>query len=261
MFLHHVEEAEDVAHAGQRDALLSREVLDDLHLADVALRVPAPIRRRAMRLDEVGVLIKHQGAWMRLQDLGRDADRVQRLVHIAEGLMLRARASGHHLHFSEFSTWMMAGPRSTTHSTGKMHPTIGKTIREDACAARSCAPCRWRRRISVAWTRSNLAIGTPIWSDCTIDSTRWCRSGTPAVLAMCSSAAMRGRPRRISRSTLPISSPRALWKRSVMLSNPSSRLIPDSTTRVSRSVASARERWIWRRRSPIRCSSHSIGAM
>ena len=169
MFLHHVEEAEDVAHAGQRHALLSREVLDDLHLADVPLRVAAPIRRRAMRLDEVRVLIKHQGAWMCLQDLGRDADRVQRLVHIAEGLMLRARASGHHLHFSEFSTWMMAGPRSTTHSTGKMHPTIGKTIREDACAARSCAPCRWRRRISVAWTRSNLAIGTPIWSDCTID--------------------------------------------------------------------------------------------
>jgi len=51
MFLHHIEEAEDVAHAGQRHALLSREVLDDLHLADVALRVPAPIRRRAMRLD------------------------------------------------------------------------------------------------------------------------------------------------------------------------------------------------------------------
>ena len=32
---------------------------------------------------------------------------------------------------------MMAGPSRTIHSTGKMQPTIGNTIRDDACAARS----------------------------------------------------------------------------------------------------------------------------
>src|SRR2546423_2898137 len=163
VFLHHVEEAQDVAHAGQGDALLSREVLDDLDLADVALRVAAPIGRRAMRLDEVSILVEHQRARMSLQDLGRDADRVQRLVHVAERLMLDARGSGaQDFHPSGFKTWMMAGPRRTTQRTGKMQPTIRKTMREEACAARSCAPWRWRRRISVAWTRSSLAIGTPI---------------------------------------------------------------------------------------------------
>ena len=67
---------------------------------------------------------------------------------------------------------MMAGPSNTIHSTGKMQPTIGNTMREEAWAARSCAVCRCRRRISVACTRRSLAMGTPIWSDWTIDSTR-----------------------------------------------------------------------------------------
>ena len=67
---------------------------------------------------------------------------------------------------------MIAGPSSTIQRTGKMQPTMGNTIRDDACAARSCAVCRCRRLISVACTLSSRAIGTPIWSDCTIDSTR-----------------------------------------------------------------------------------------
>src|SRR5437762_2132093 len=173
MLLHHVEEAEDVSHARERHALFARQVLNDLHLADVALRVAAAIGARAVRLDESRVLIQHQRARVRLQDLGGDADRVQRLVEVAEGLVLQARPVGvHDFHRSELMTWMMAGPRRTIHRTGKMQPTIGNTIREDACAARSWAFCRWRRRISVACRRSSLAIGTPIWSDCTIDSTR-----------------------------------------------------------------------------------------
>src|SRR6266851_2275491 len=61
---------------------------------------------------------------------------------------------------------------STIQSTGKIHPTIGKTIREEADAARSCAVWRWRRRISIACTLNSRAMGTPIWSDCTIDSMR-----------------------------------------------------------------------------------------
>src|SRR5260370_959861 len=55
---------------------------------------------------------------------------------------------------------------------GKRNPATGKTIRDEAEAARSCAVWRWRRRISVAWTRNSRAMGTPIWSDCTIDSMR-----------------------------------------------------------------------------------------
>src|SRR5579864_7616909 len=37
VFLHHVEQAEDVPHAGECHALLARQVLDHLDLADVAL--------------------------------------------------------------------------------------------------------------------------------------------------------------------------------------------------------------------------------
>src|SRR6266511_1990150 len=113
MLLHHIEEA-----------------------ADVALRVPASIRARAVRFDQVRVLVEHQRARVSFQDLGCDADRVKGLVDVAERLMLRPRL-GHDFHLNEPKAWMMAGPSSTIHSTGKMHPTMGKTIREDACAARS----------------------------------------------------------------------------------------------------------------------------
>src|SRR5256885_14692364 len=100
-----------------------------------------------MRLDETRVLVEHQRAWMSLQDLGRDADRVERLVHVAERLMLHPRASGaQDFHRREVNTRMMAGPRRTTHSTGKKQPTIGKNKREEACGARSLAPRRLRGR-------------------------------------------------------------------------------------------------------------------
>src|SRR5712692_6799854 len=84
MFLHCLEQAEDVPHARQRDALLAGQVLDDLDLADVPLRVTTPVRGGAVRLDEAGILIEHERAGVGLQDLRRHADRVQRLVEIAE---------------------------------------------------------------------------------------------------------------------------------------------------------------------------------
>jgi hypothetical protein len=84
MLFHDLEQAQDVPHARKGDALFSREVLDHLDLADVALRVAASVGARAMRLDEPRVLVQHQGAGVRFQDLSRDADRVQRLVEIAE---------------------------------------------------------------------------------------------------------------------------------------------------------------------------------
>src|SRR5260370_11864666 len=94
VLLHHVEQAEDVAYAGERDALLARQVLDHLDLADVALRVTPSVGGRAMRFDETGVLVQHQGPRMRLENLGRDADRVQRLLWIAERLGRAGRAAG-----------------------------------------------------------------------------------------------------------------------------------------------------------------------
>src|SRR5712692_399486 len=58
MLLHRLEQAQDVPHAGQGHALLARQVLDDLDLADVALRVAAPVGCGAERLDEARVLIE-----------------------------------------------------------------------------------------------------------------------------------------------------------------------------------------------------------
>src|SRR5258707_12297267 len=84
MPLHRLEQAQDVSHPRQRHAFFARQVLDDLHLADVALRVPPSVRRRPKRVDEPRVLVKHQRSWMRLEDLGRHADRVERLVKGAE---------------------------------------------------------------------------------------------------------------------------------------------------------------------------------
>src|SRR5437660_3876230 len=138
VLLHHIEKAEDVADAGKRHTFLAREVLDDLHLADVSLRVTAAVGVCAVRLDQLRVLIQHQGTRMRFQDLGCDADRVKGLVEIAERMVIGPQAAvGSCHHLRDFRTWMTAGPSSTTHSTGKMHPTIGKTMRDDAWAARS----------------------------------------------------------------------------------------------------------------------------
>src|SRR6266849_8854729 len=82
VFLHHLEQAQDVADTREMDALLPGQVLDDLDLADVALRIAAPVGDRAVRLDQTRVLIEHQRAGMCVQDLSRDADRVKRLVHV-----------------------------------------------------------------------------------------------------------------------------------------------------------------------------------
>src|SRR5438477_8320368 len=93
MLLHRLEQAEDVADAGEGDAFFPRQVLDDLDLCDVPLGVAAAVGRRAMRLDEARVLVEHEGSGMGLQDLRRDADRVERLVEVAERSMGAARAA------------------------------------------------------------------------------------------------------------------------------------------------------------------------
>src|SRR5438094_240510 len=178
MLLHHVEKAEDVPHARERHALLARQVLDDLHLADVALRVAATVGARAVRLDESRGLVQHQRARMRLQDLGGDADRVERLVEVAERLMLQASPMRvHDFHRSELITWMMAGPRRTTHRTGKMQPTIGNTIREDACAARSCAFCR--RRSEMRCSSHNVGARKPAAAKMAPQRGAAARTGSP----------------------------------------------------------------------------------
>src|SRR6266446_6677778 len=84
MALHGFEQAQDVPDTRQRNALFAGQVLNHLHLADVALRVAAPVGRGAVGLDETRVFIEHQGAGVGLQDLGRDADGVQRLVEVAK---------------------------------------------------------------------------------------------------------------------------------------------------------------------------------
>ena len=56
---------------------------------------------------------------------------------------------------------MMAGPRMTTNSDGKMQPTSGKSILIGAFAA--CSSARWRRSIRSCsdWTWSTFEIETP----------------------------------------------------------------------------------------------------
>ena len=56
---------------------------------------------------------------------------------------------------------MMAGPRMTMNSDGKMHPTSGNSILIGAFAA--CSSARWRRsmRSCSDWTWSTFEIETP----------------------------------------------------------------------------------------------------
>src|SRR5919201_1215650 len=86
------EQVQDVADARQVDALLTRQVLDHLQLAQVALRIAPAVRARAERRDQPHVLIEHQRALMRLQDLRGDADRVEGLVQV-ERVVQRTHAS------------------------------------------------------------------------------------------------------------------------------------------------------------------------
>src|SRR2546430_17587805 len=95
MLLHHVKQAQDVPNPSERDALLAGQVLDDLHLRDVALRVAPPVGRRAMRLDEAGVPGQPESARVSLEDLPGGPDRVQRAVPRAVRLeWWRRRAGG-----------------------------------------------------------------------------------------------------------------------------------------------------------------------
>src|SRR5215472_7320473 len=83
--LERLQEREDVADARQVHAVLPGERLDRLQLHEVPLRVPAPVGHRALRLDHVEVLVHHQRPRMGLEDLGRDAERVDRLVEVDAG--------------------------------------------------------------------------------------------------------------------------------------------------------------------------------
>src|SRR4029077_5265419 len=86
-------EPKDVAGTVQVDAVLAGQGLDRLELADVPLRKP-PAGGRGGRGDHHSeMLIHHQGARVRLQDLGRDADRVDGLVE--REARLRRRPAGY----------------------------------------------------------------------------------------------------------------------------------------------------------------------
>src|SRR5712691_4242343 len=93
MPLHRLEQAQDVSHPRQRHAFFARQVLDHLHLADVALRVAPSVRRGPKRVDKPRVLVKHQRPWMGLEYLGRHADRVERLVKVPERRLGTARGT------------------------------------------------------------------------------------------------------------------------------------------------------------------------
>src|SRR5437773_12234314 len=58
--LHALEQAQDVAPAGQRHALPASQVLDDLDLDDVPLRVATPAPGGATRLEQVRPLEEHE---------------------------------------------------------------------------------------------------------------------------------------------------------------------------------------------------------
>src|SRR5256885_11597923 len=67
--LHYLEEAQDVADAGERHALLARQVLDELHLDDVPLRVAPAVRGGAVGLPAGPGPSKEVGAGGRFRGL------------------------------------------------------------------------------------------------------------------------------------------------------------------------------------------------
>ena len=73
-----LEQPEHVLDAGQVDALLAGEELDHPNSPDVVLRIPAPVRRRSLRLDQVLALVDHQRARVKVEDLTRDTWREDR---------------------------------------------------------------------------------------------------------------------------------------------------------------------------------------
>ena len=95
---------------------------------------------------------------------------------------------------------MMAGPRMTMNSDGKMHPTSGNSILIGALAAISSARCRRSMRSCSDWTWSTLLIDTPSCSAWMIAPMKFVRAGTSVRGTMSRSASRRALPTRISAS-------------------------------------------------------------
>src|SRR5438128_4495744 len=74
------QQPQHVAGAVQVDSVLAGQRLDRLQLADVSLREPSPVGRCPLGYDEAEVLVHHQRPRMRLQNLRRDADGIDRLI-------------------------------------------------------------------------------------------------------------------------------------------------------------------------------------
>src|SRR5207245_1511546 len=87
-----------------------------------------------------------------------------------------------------------AGPSRMTQSVGKMHPSIGRSIFNEAFAPRSCAVTNRRRRISSDWMRRIRLMPDPSCSAWMIAWTKLFRSSTPVRRPMSFSASSRGRP-------------------------------------------------------------------
>src|ERR1700694_3917052 len=105
VLLDHLEQGEEMLYPGQVDAFLAGQGLDHSQLADVALRVAAPVGRRPEGLDEADVLVQHQRPRVGLEDLRGDADRVERLVEVEAGANVGAPVnSQRHFSFSHPST-------------------------------------------------------------------------------------------------------------------------------------------------------------
>ena len=87
---------------------------------------------------------------------------------------------------------MIAGPRMTMNSDGKMHPTSGNSILIGALAAISSARCRRSMRSCSDWTWSTLLIDTPSCSAWMIAPMKLVRAGTSVRGTMSRSASRRG---------------------------------------------------------------------
>src|SRR4029077_18572020 len=74
------QESKNVARAVEVNAMLACQRLNRLELADVPLRKPPAVGRCPLGDYQAEVLVHHQGARVRLQDLGRNADRIDGFI-------------------------------------------------------------------------------------------------------------------------------------------------------------------------------------
>src|SRR6266550_293992 len=74
------QQPQHVAGAVQVDSVLAGQRLDRLQFADVPLREAPPVGRGALGNDEAEVLVHHQRARVRLENLRRHADGIDRLI-------------------------------------------------------------------------------------------------------------------------------------------------------------------------------------